>query len=324
MNLGQETTDVVKIKIRFLLITTLIVLIIPISSIHGIVIPMTSEEVLDHFDLIVMGTITNVEKFENRTVTFQIEIEEFLKKPDSFTNNQTLFALGCEPTKKRMTGTHCPEFEIGERGLFLLSESSQGYELSFTSQVSDARCTAEQFLENYKGMQSGLYWTQDGQYDVFFTERTIDIHHTIQNSNLEERDYSIRFASSGGGAVFSDIVTGTIPECTGLLTVTTSFIPTKMGMYGFNVQTDGGGSGSFGTAIVDYGASPLEQYKAKIHGQDTWCKDDLFLILKNDNTPNGRYDNFPACVTINTAEKLIQRGWGFVPHESEASEYFDN
>jgi hypothetical protein len=49
-----------------------------------------------------------------------------------------------------------------------------------------------------------------------------------------------------------------------------------------------------------------------------------WTIRKNDNTPKARYDNHSACVTLDTAEKLIEREWGFVPFESNASGYIGN
>ena len=279
--------------------------------------PMTSEEILDTFDIIVLGTIIDVKESKDKPITFQIEIEEIINADE---NKKTITAIGWEFEGR--IGISCPSFDIGDRGLFLISKSEQGYEVSSRSQVAQGNCTAQQFLANYKGMESDFFWTQEGQLERFFTGKPVDIHYILRNPDMTQRDYAVRFSSSGVQSVFSDVVNGTIPECIGRLTVTTSFVPTKMGMYGFNARSDGGGSGAFGTAIIDYGTSPLEQHMSGIHSQDTWCKEGLFLILKNDDTPNQRYDNYPACVALETAEKLVWRDWGFVPHESNAFKYF--
>jgi len=80
-----------------------------------------------------------------------------------------------------------------------------------------------------------------------------------------------------------------------------------MGTYGFNSYSDDGGNGSFGTAIIDYGSSPMKQSDSGIHGQDIWCKEGLILVLMKDDTPNLVFDNKPACVKPNTVSKLAER-----------------
>jgi hypothetical protein len=137
---------------------------------------------------------------------------------------------------------------------------------------------------------------------------------------MKEKDYSVMLSAHSGKFSYSDIVNGTVNECVGAKIVTASFVPTVMGTYGFNADSDEGGFSFFGLSIIDHGATPLKQHKAGIHGQDTWCRDDLNLILKNDNT-KPRIDNYPACVTKETAIKLIERNWGFVPPESNAFGY---
>ena len=49
--------------------------------------------------------------------------------------------------------------------------------------------------------------------------------------------------------------------------------------------------------------SPKKQLESGITPEDIICKEGLQLIFKLS-------DNSPACVTLETAEKLIQRGWG--------------
>lgn len=51
--------------------------------------------------------------------------------------------------------------------------------------------------------------------------------------------------------------------------------------------------------------SPLQQFKSGILAKDVKCKQDLLLMIKTEN-------NFPACVTPDTAQKLVERGWGMI------------
>ena len=287
---------------------------------EGLVIPRSGDEILDETDLIILGTVSDVRIFSGKPAEFYIDIENVVK-PDSFDSDSVVVALGCDPGIPRY-GSPCASYEEGQRGLFLISERDGERYLSFESRVSDAECTAQEFLSGYRGFKPHFFWTQDGQSDVFFTGKPIEINFVVQNSDMTARDYSVRLSAHTSGFSFSDVVDGTIPQCVGFETATISFVTTKMGMYGFNSEYDSGGDGSFGTAIIEYGSSPRQQTSAQIHAQDVWCKENLFLILKNDNT-KPRYDNSPACATKNTVAELLDRDWGFIPPESKYHEFLE-
>ena len=55
--------------------------------------------------------------------------------------------------------------------------------------------------------------------------------------------------------------------------------------------------------------SPLKQLKAGISIDDIQCKEDLVLVMKSSNSS-------PACVQLNTAEKLFSRGWAEIGNTS--------
>jgi hypothetical protein len=67
----------------------------------------------------------------------------------------------------------------------------------------------------------------------------------------------------------------------------------------------GGGPSTHGntTSVMD---TPLKQFKSGIAAKDVKCKEGLQFIMKNENGQ-------PACVTPNTFDKLISRGWGIIP-----------
>ena len=300
----------------------LMVAIIGLSAVapslaYGLEIPMNADEVLEYFDIIVLGTITDVKNPEYASAEFSIAIEQVVK-PQSFVD-QTVTAFGCEPNKS-YRGTSCPYFEKGQRGLFLISKTDDGsHVLSSVSKTSEANCNVEDFLVNYRGLESNFFLTQDGQSDVFFTGMPLEIHYIITSRYMMEKDYSLKLSAYSGNPIFSDAINGTLGDCTGFVDVISSFVPTKMGTYGFNAEHDDGGESFYGLAIIDYGTSPLKQSQAGIHAQETWCRDGLVLILKNDDT-KPRFDNHPACVSKDTAAKLIERNWGYVPPNSPVYE----
>lgn len=276
------------------------------SFAYGHTIPMTTQEVLDEFDMILLGTVTNVKTIEGKAPVFTIDIEDIVKKPNSFVTSKTVLAFGCNPNSG-IAGIQCPSYEVGQRGLFLLVSSKNNYEVSSYSQVAEPHCTSEQFLANYKGWEYGIFWKQDGQSETLFTGKPIDIHYTVNNRDMKEKDYSVMLSAHSNKFTFSDVINGTVSECTGSKVVTASFVPPIMGTYGTNAIYDEGSFGSFGISIIDYDSTPLEQYKAGIHGQDTWCKDGLILVLKKDDTSNLIFDNKPACVKPYTVSKLAER-----------------
>ena len=303
-------------KTRFLLVSAIsLILFVPLFA-EGLVIPRSGDEILDETDLIVVGTVSDVRILSDKPAQFRIDIEHMVKS--NSLDSDSVVALGCDPGVAGF-GTSCPSYHAGQRGLFLISERDGELYMSSESRVSDARCTAQEFLSSYRGFKPHFYWTQDGQSDVFFTGKPIEINFVVQNSDMATHDYSVRLSAHTGGFSFSDVVDGTIPPCVGFETATVSFVTSKMGTYGFNSEHGSGGDGSFGTAIIEHGSSPRQQTGAQIHAQDVWCKDDLFLILKNDNT-KPRYDNPPACATKNTVAELLDRDWGFVPPESKYDE----
>lgn len=62
-------------------------------------------------------------------------------------------------------------------------------------------------------------------------------------------------------------------------------------------------SGVVPKCVSDYVPTPLGQYRSGINMINIQCVDDYELIIKSSN-------GLPACVTPETAQKLIERGWG--------------
>jgi len=225
-------------KTRLLVIIGIVFGTIIPSLVYGLEIPMTADDVIENFDLIVLGTVTNVKNADGNPPEFQIDIEQVVK-PQSF-EGKTITAIGCDPNKN-YRGTSCPSFEMGQRGLFLLSISGNEYVVSSLSSVSEPRCTIEQYLARYRGLVHDFFWTQDGQNDVFFTKKPVAIHYLLMNHDMKEKDYSLHLNAHTGNSVFSDVINGAMSHCTAFTEVTTSFVPTVMGTYGFDVKHNDGG-----------------------------------------------------------------------------------
>lgn len=61
-----------------------------------------------------------------------------------------------------------------------------------------------------------------------------------------------------------------------------------------------------GNEIISERLPPIKQMLMKIPLKEISCNENFILLIKTSN-------NNPACVTIDTSEKLIQRGWGASP-----------
>lgn len=60
------------------------------------------------------------------------------------------------------------------------------------------------------------------------------------------------------------------------------------------------------TLYPDFDSLPLKQYKTGTAAKNVVCKQEYQLIFKSE-------DSSPACVKPNTAQLLIERGWGHLP-----------
>ncbi len=111
-----------------------------------------------------------------------------------------------------------------------------------------------------------------------------------------------------------------------IVNLTTTY-PAANGTFSFNVTTMDPKWKACGTytAIMQYGLSqvgarttfyfcdsvpaPLKQLKSGIPANEIKCNQGLVLIIKTS-------DNSPACVKPQTAQKLINRGWGSILYHS--------
>ena len=63
-----------------------------------------------------------------------------------------------------------------------------------------------------------------------------------------------------------------------------------------------------GTITKTITLSPLKQFKSGIAEIDITCRQDFDLLIKI-------HDNSPACVKPQTAQKLVERGWGLLKEQ---------
>ena len=64
--------------------------------------------------------------------------------------------------------------------------------------------------------------------------------------------------------------------------------------------------------LVPHSLSPLKQFNTGIPIDEIKCKENLLLVIKSSN-------GNPACVTTNTKDKLMERGWAINPDKDRIS-----
>lgn len=130
-----------------------------------------------------------------------------------------------------------------------------------------------------------------------------DISNISDNSKVLELDGIL---SRSNGAEFEEMSTMSqhvvLEPCTVFKTIEWRFTPGMTGSYLFEINDDSGTSYGLGFTVKESIESPLAQFKSGIPPEQVSCKDGLEIAIKKNN-------GHPLCLTSQTKEKLIQRGW---------------
>lgn len=206
-------------------------------------------------------------------------------------------------------------------GIFIQNISVQPYSVK----VGDSFTVTATLVNNSPTpivIESGTCTPTDTKIPLFTI--VLDNHTTIKSKNLNCAGVGLmRILNSG------EKLTGTSPDST------FSYIATKSGtanvtvtfQYGVKNQTDSAqpniehvisksllfviSDNNTGISIPHHGgppipslSTPLQQFRSGIAANDVKCGQGFQLVIKSE-------DNSPACVKLQTAQKLVERGWGW-------------
>jgi serpin B len=291
--------------------------------------------------------VTRIE-IENYTQTldeYTVDIEEFLKNPqESNTITMLEATVGGVPGRSVSIGG----FELGDRVLFYVPKIDGTNQYSPESFEIPKQCDAKSVLEqprvflfnDFKIMQDGIE-----KNDNFTANKPIEFVYNKDMNTLEGKsfDVNIKISKITGNdwetAIHKNIHAESKP-CEWTSTARWEFVPTVGRYYmwmetsegnrvggetvsrEFNVIEDISSQTKSVFPLLGYPAwniSPLKQFSSGIPFYEIQCKETLLLIKK--------YDGTPICVTPETREKLIERGWSgtlYVAVNREApTVYFD-
>ena len=153
-------------------------------------------------------------------------------------------------------------------------------------------------LANISGNFTSIVKTENFEFDHIQYDWTID----NQTCNVTLKDVNVVYRlwayCCGNNVVFQEN-----PELTTITNIATSsltcgtFCPMSPQPH-FSFCVSGGQTGCL--------VSPLEQFKRVLQFDSIECSDSLPVLVKKTE------DNSPACVSLQTAQKLAERGWGIM------------
>lgn len=299
---------------------------------YGLWIPKSTEKLLEQSETVFVGTVTLVKELEfERSNTFHIEengvqrieienytqtldeytvdIEEFLKSPQTSNTITMLEAtVGGVPGRNVSIGG----FEMGDRVLFFVPKIDGTNQYSPESFEIPKQCDAKSVLEqsrvflfnDFKIMQDGFEKNNN-----FVANKPIEFVYNKDLDTLEGSGFDVdikirKIIDSDWKTALDEQIHAESKPCEWTATASWEFVPTggrySMQMHASEGNGNGGETVSGGFTVKEFDF-PLKQYKSGISTREIQCNDSLVLVTKHDGSP--------ACVTLETNKKLVERGW---------------
>ncbi len=162
-----------------------------------------------------------------------------------------------------------------------------------------------------------IYSNSSGPINEVLVGKSVDFVANITNTQNTTQSfvYAIWITNQNDERIHEDWIEASLEPKTSF-TPFISWIPTDIGRYTINssvwqsVDNPTAFSAIWESSLevlpktseknADY-ISPLEQFRSEISANEIKCRNNLILIQK--------YDGTPACVKLETKQKLIERGW---------------
>ncbi|HET8719611.1 MAG TPA: hypothetical protein VFM64_01280 [Candidatus Nitrosotenuis sp.] len=312
-------------------------------STYGMLAPLLPEELLEQSETIFVGNVTSkntsqveysdkvmidvngslkprIQNYTTDVEEYTVRVEEFLKNPQGYD-----VMLVREP----MAGAR---FEVGDRVILYVSKLGEKNEYRFESFALPESCDAKDALMQQRLWFAGSEFTimQDGnKFDGYKKKEFQNLsknepiqfvyRHDVETMFGKRFDIQleiIREDSDGFGleSILNQTVKAEAEPCKWIANTEWEFIPEVDGVYRIvgtiNSTSDGESSSNellFNTRI-NVGSTnmsdlpPLRQLQNGVLPSEIICTETLQLIFKSS-------DDSPICVTPETKQILIERGW---------------
>jgi len=321
---------------KYLLIISIaisLVVLFGASTADGLWIARSGQDLLENSQTIFVGNITGVKAItleksltygteengvpktiiENYTLNvdqYSVDVEEFLKNPQTFDNVTVRQPL--IPAGPGYLGT-IGGFKIGDRVLFYLDKIDGENTYSPESFLIPKPCIGKNVLEQ-KRLQFGgdFTMTQNGakvNYDNMTANKSIHFLYEKDMGTLSGKSFDVSVEISKNEknhakAVFSKEIHSESKPCEWIAIAEWEFTP-QLGDYNIDINTkrDDGNIEHSGTVfsikpdiLSSNYISPLQQFKSGIPIEQIQCKQGLMLVKK--------YNSSPACIKASSLSEL--------------------
>lgn len=248
---------------------------------------------------------------------YQVKVLTYFKNPQ---DSYSITLAGHKPDNTAGLISY-PQFEVGDKAVFYINKLDGTNIISPYSIKAGDACNINSFL--VAGQTSGhlivgpvpsdhIYIEDaNGKMPYFpLTFHTAVIHDDdVWNSYPEPRQVPVTLSitnEDGGKLVFNQTQNVEIPACSGPGKVQWNFVPVQVSNYVATVTDYKYKVSMIFNTMSDIThsvfPSPVEQTRLGVIPDNVNCSEGLWLLIKAE-------DASPACVTQDTAQKLIERGW---------------
>lgn len=298
---------------------------ISVSTIEAVP-PLDSQFIYDISEVILIGRVTSVNStFSPTHNLYQIQVEKFLKNK---LDTDTVLAAG-QNTVITKLGNQV--FKPGDRVLFFLNNDTINYDkytgifgVSYESKlvelqwdqcnIFEKNIPAKHWIFGGRGPMPKISQQNNTDTENFVVGKKVLITYDIFNHTPDEKNIDVgiqikNLDDPDSLYIYTEISPHLLKACTAYETLSWNFTPTKSGRYSVEFYDLRGSQMTIGFTAREqvvpksqYVASPLKQLTSGIPLDKIQCKEGLELILK-------LFDDSPACVSPETKQLLIERGW---------------
>ncbi|MCE2505598.1 MAG: hypothetical protein J4F36_03815 [Nitrosopumilaceae archaeon] len=271
---------------------------------------LVSEDPVGEMDVVAVGTIVSVVPGTNSygvpETQYVVDVEEIIKGSNILEegiNTQSLEFSAPGVLDSQDNPVYRKIFGPNDRVLLMLEHKDGSLHESLWSRTTPSNCNDNELIQLFDA-PSGFSIHQNNQDTHFYTNHPVIVQYSFFNKNMTAitQNVTINAIDDFPDIYHSESFVLNLDECQAYATATTEFVMDKPSSISVHTVVNGETSHVIsGLDVVEHILPPLKQTKSGILADEIQCRENLTLIKKHNGSP--------ACVTHETKEKLIERGW---------------
>jgi len=314
---------------------TIVSVFLIISFIPAIYAPpdFSPQEKFNAADVVLTGKIISFSKpvpppnmMSSLDTIYKIKVDQYIKNPQNQDVISVIATGGPDAEMKPRSGN--VDFDVGDQVYLYLFEDDSGLLRInvYTSYRIETACEPipDELSHLTDAPSSWEFQTTDSNLNekqVFAVSEEITIRFDATNNNPATQMLTYELIIHDGArknertTFYAESKEITLPGCIGHAIIQWNFIPTQQRDYFVDIRDSDGHGIGFGIPVTLDGSKPsnfddisveftpvLKQYKSKISEDNLRCH-------TSGTTLAFKIDGKPACLTVNTLAKLLERGW---------------